>query len=141
VSIDSAAQHTQIAIIGSGFSGLGAAINCWGRDSADLVVLERGDEVGGTWRITPIPDARAMSNRTFTHSRSRRIPTGPEIRAAGRDPAIPVRLRNQIRRTAYLRLNTELLGGRWDEGAQLGDWTRVPAAYREYRDLRYRTAQ
>jgi len=107
----------------------------------DLVVLERGDEVGGTGGITPIPDARAMSNRTFTHSRSRRIPNWTRKFAPQAEiQQYLLRLRTKFGVRPYLRLNNGIVGGRWDEGASCGDWTRCAAARNpEYRDLRYRT--
>ena len=44
-----------IAIIGSGFSGLGMAIRLKQEGIEDFVVLERGDDVGGTWRDNTYP--------------------------------------------------------------------------------------
>ena len=43
-------------IIGSGFSGLGAAIRLT-QEGKDFLVLERGSEVGGTWRDNTYPGA------------------------------------------------------------------------------------
>ncbi|MCT7661095.1 flavin-containing monooxygenase [Mycobacterium deserti] len=50
-------SHTHIAIVGSGFSGLGAAVNLEEAGHRDFVVLERGDDVGGTWRDNTYPGA------------------------------------------------------------------------------------
>src|SRR5687767_12194883 len=44
-----------IAIIGSGFSGLGMAIRLKQEGFEDFVVLEAGDEVGGTWHVNTYP--------------------------------------------------------------------------------------
>lgn len=48
-------QHIDVAIVGAGFGGLGAAIRL--RDSGvdSLLILERGTEVGGTWRDNVYP--------------------------------------------------------------------------------------
>ncbi|WP_167380242.1 flavin-containing monooxygenase [Mycobacterium scrofulaceum] len=54
---DSAARHVPIAIVGSGFSGLGAAIRLDKAGHHDFLVLERGDDVGGTWRDNTYPGA------------------------------------------------------------------------------------
>src|SRR3954464_12320014 len=43
------------AIIGSGFSGLGMAIRLKQAGMDDFVVLERGDDVGGTWHFNTYP--------------------------------------------------------------------------------------
>ncbi len=48
-------MHTQIAIIGSGFGGLGAAIRLKQDGVDDVVILERADDVGGTWRDNTYP--------------------------------------------------------------------------------------
>jgi cation diffusion facilitator CzcD-associated flavoprotein CzcO len=45
----------EIAVIGSGFSGLGMAIDLKRRGQDDFVVLERADSVGGTWRDNHYP--------------------------------------------------------------------------------------
>jgi cation diffusion facilitator CzcD-associated flavoprotein CzcO len=47
--------HTRIAIIGSGFAGLGTAIRLLERGEEDFVVLERAHDVGGTWRDNSYP--------------------------------------------------------------------------------------
>ena len=39
-----------IVIVGSGFSGLGMAIRLKQAGIHDFAVLERADEVGGTWQ-------------------------------------------------------------------------------------------
>lgn len=49
--------HAFIAILGSGFSGLGAAVRLAEAGHHDFTVLERGDEVGGTWRDNTYPGA------------------------------------------------------------------------------------
>ena len=50
--------HARIAIIGSGFGGLGAAIRLKREGIDDFVVLERADDVGGTWRDNTYPGLR-----------------------------------------------------------------------------------
>jgi cation diffusion facilitator CzcD-associated flavoprotein CzcO len=49
---------TEIAIVGSGFSGLGTAIRLKQRGYEDFVVLERADDVGGTWQANTYPGCR-----------------------------------------------------------------------------------
>lgn len=44
-------------IIGAGFTGLGAAIRLAEAGVDDIVILERADRVGGTWRDTTYPGA------------------------------------------------------------------------------------
>lgn len=44
-------------IVGAGFTGLGAAIKLREAGVEDIVILERSDRVGGTWRDTGYPGA------------------------------------------------------------------------------------
>jgi cation diffusion facilitator CzcD-associated flavoprotein CzcO len=48
-------QHVDIAIVGAGFGGLGMAINLERAGRRDFVVLERADDVGGTWYANSYP--------------------------------------------------------------------------------------
>ncbi|MFB8006141.1 flavin-containing monooxygenase [Nocardia sp. NPDC056000] len=52
-----AARHSHIIIVGSGFSGLGLAIRLSQQGRTDYLVLERGNDVGGTWRDNTYPGA------------------------------------------------------------------------------------
>jgi cation diffusion facilitator CzcD-associated flavoprotein CzcO len=47
--------HHRIVIVGAGFSGLGMAIKLKQAGIEDFVVLERADDVGGTWRANTYP--------------------------------------------------------------------------------------
>ncbi|MEU6538200.1 NAD(P)/FAD-dependent oxidoreductase [Streptomyces sp. NPDC047000] len=49
------ATHVRVAVIGSGFGGLGAAVRLRREGITDFVVLERADAVGGTWRDNSYP--------------------------------------------------------------------------------------
>jgi cation diffusion facilitator CzcD-associated flavoprotein CzcO len=51
-------QHHRIAIVGTGFSGLGMAIRLRQEGEEDFVLLERAGEVGGTWRDNTYPGCR-----------------------------------------------------------------------------------
>jgi cation diffusion facilitator CzcD-associated flavoprotein CzcO len=48
-------QHTKVAIIGAGFSGLATAIRLKQQGIEDFVVLERAADVGGTWHYNTYP--------------------------------------------------------------------------------------
>lgn len=49
--------HTRAVIIGTGFSGLGMAIALQkqGFSPQDFIILEKADDVGGTWRDNSYP--------------------------------------------------------------------------------------
>ena len=48
-------DHVDVAIVGAGFAGLGMAIKLKEAGRPDFVVLERDDEVGGTWHQNTYP--------------------------------------------------------------------------------------
>jgi cation diffusion facilitator CzcD-associated flavoprotein CzcO len=48
--------HTRALIIGTGFSGLGMAVALQ-KQGVDFVILEKADEIGGTWRDNTYPGA------------------------------------------------------------------------------------
>ncbi|PZF98552.1 4-hydroxyacetophenone monooxygenase [Micromonospora endophytica] len=48
-------MEIDIAVIGAGFGGLGAAIRLQGAGFTDFLVFDRGDDVGGTWRDNTYP--------------------------------------------------------------------------------------
>jgi cation diffusion facilitator CzcD-associated flavoprotein CzcO len=54
---DTAPPHFRVAIIGTGFAGIGTAVRLKQAGLDDLVVLERADDIGGTWRDNTYPGA------------------------------------------------------------------------------------
>ena len=54
---DGGLREVRVAIVGTGFSGLGMAIGLERVGVDDYVVLERADDVGGTWRENTYPGA------------------------------------------------------------------------------------
>jgi len=47
--------HVSVAIIGAGFAGIGAAIELRRAGEESFLLLERGSQVGGTWRDNTYP--------------------------------------------------------------------------------------
>jgi cation diffusion facilitator CzcD-associated flavoprotein CzcO len=113
-------RHVGVVIVGSGFAGLGAAIKLAKEGRRDFLVIERGAEVGGTWRDNTYPGAACdVPSHLYSYSFelnpnwSRSFSPGWEIQ-------------DYLRRTAekYHVLdkhlfNTELTSAQWDEGAQV----------------------
>lgn len=98
-----------IVIIGSGFSGLCAAIQLKRRGIHDFVILEKAADIGGTWRDNTYPgaacDIRAMfySFSFFINKDwSREYPQQPEIHAYLRSCAKAFKL------YPHIQLNTEV---------------------------------
>ena len=48
-------RHVEVVVVGSGFGGLGMAIQLLKAGREDFVVLEKDREVGGTWRDNTYP--------------------------------------------------------------------------------------
>ncbi|GAB3209923.1 NAD(P)/FAD-dependent oxidoreductase [Marinactinospora endophytica] len=48
-------RHVRIAIIGAGFGGIGLGIRLRQAGETDFVILERAEDVGGTWRDNTYP--------------------------------------------------------------------------------------
>ncbi|TNC90373.1 MAG: 4-hydroxyacetophenone monooxygenase [Alcanivorax sp.] len=50
-------NHADVLIIGAGFAGLGMAIRLRQEGIHNIIILERSDQVGGTWRDNQYPGA------------------------------------------------------------------------------------
>ncbi|WP_353108899.1 NAD(P)/FAD-dependent oxidoreductase [Gordonia sp. (in: high G+C Gram-positive bacteria)] len=58
-----------VAVIGAGFAGIGATIRLKQKGIDDVVVFERGDRVGGTWRDNTYPGAACdIPSRLYSYS-------------------------------------------------------------------------
>lgn len=78
----------ELAIVGSGFGGIGAAIVAGRQGIDDLVIVERADSVGGTWRDNTYPGCACdipshLYSFSFAQNPewSRSYPAQPELRA------------------------------------------------------------
>ncbi|KXF84912.1 cyclohexanone monooxygenase [Rhodococcus ruber Chol-4] len=58
MSIETLPPHVHTLVVGAGFGGIGMAATLLREDPrADVLVIERGDDVGGTWRVNTYPGA------------------------------------------------------------------------------------
>jgi cation diffusion facilitator CzcD-associated flavoprotein CzcO len=110
--------HVRIAIVGSGFSGLGMAIRLKQEGQHDFVVLERAAELGGTWRDNSYPDCGCD---VASHLYSFSFAPNPEwSRSYARQPEIFEYLGAVTDRYAvrpHICFSAELLDAAWDESA------------------------
>ena len=104
-------RHVDTLIIGSGFAGLGAAIKLAQAGITDYVVLERGNDVGGTWRDNSYPGAACdVPSHLYSYS----FALNPEwTRSFSTQPEIykyiqSVANRHKVLRQAHLRLRRSL---------------------------------
>ena len=109
-------EHVDIAIIGSGFAGIGAAIRLQRAGFEDYVVLERASDVGGTWRDNSYPGCACD---VPSHLYSFSFAPNPEwTRSFSQQPEIWAYLRRVADEhgvTANTRFGAELLDAAWNE--------------------------
>lgn len=106
-------------IVGAGFAGIGAAIQLKRLGIDNIVLLDREDDLGGTWYVNHYPGL-AVDVPTTTYSYyfepnpnwSRLFSTGPEIKRYADDVADKYDVRRHI------RFNTVVEGARWDDDAK-----------------------
>jgi len=106
-------------IVGTGFGGIGAAIQLHRDGFHDLVMLEREDDLGGTWHVNRYPGlAVDIPSSTYSYSFepnpwwSRLYAPGAELKAY----ATHVAEKYDLRR--HMRFGTTVTQALWHEGAQ-----------------------
>jgi cation diffusion facilitator CzcD-associated flavoprotein CzcO len=110
-----APQHVDIAIVGAGFGGLGMAINLEKAGRGDFVVLERDEDVGGTWFANSYPGCQCdvpsnLYSFSFApkHDWTHTYPEQPQILDYLRECVTRFGIGDRI------RLGTELTEATWD---------------------------
>lgn len=112
-------QHIQIAIVGTGFSGLGMAIQLKKHGYKDFVVFERASDVGGTWRDNTYPGCACDIQSNLYSFSFAQNPGWSHIYPPQEE--IKQYLRECVQRfgiLAHLRLNCEVQQAVWQESEQ-----------------------
>ncbi|AUY48953.1 NAD(P)/FAD-dependent oxidoreductase [Streptomyces sp. CB01881] len=123
--------HVRVAVIGSGFGGLGAGVRLRRAGITDFVILERADSVGGTWRDNSYPGCACdVPSHLYSFSFApnpdwpRSFSGQPDIRAYLEKVADVFGLR------PHLRFDTEVTEARWEAEhtrwrvtTTAGEWT------------------
>jgi cation diffusion facilitator CzcD-associated flavoprotein CzcO len=112
-------MDVSVAIIGSGFSGIGLAVNLRRAGVEDFVVLERGAGVGGTWHYNTYPGCACdVPSNLYSFSFA---PNPDWTRTYSRQPEIRAyleRVVDQFEVRSKLQLNTEVTEASWNEEAR-----------------------
>ncbi len=112
-------RHHRIAIVGTGFAGLGMAIRLRQAGIHDFVVLERATDVGGTWRDNHYPGCACD---VPSHLYSFSFAPNPEwSNTYSPQPEIGAYLRNCADRYGVLPhvlFGADITEARWDEAEQ-----------------------
>jgi len=126
-----AVEKHEVVIVGAGFSGIGMAARLRSMGMEDFVVLDRGNDLGGTWRDNSYPGCACdVPSNLYSYSFalnpewSRSFPSQSEIWDYIRACV------DRFDVGARLRFGREVNEARWDEEA--GRWTVRTASGHEY---------
>jgi cation diffusion facilitator CzcD-associated flavoprotein CzcO len=109
--------ETGVVIVGTGFAGMGMAIELRKQGREDFVILEKADEVGGTWRDNTYPGCACdIQSHMYSYS----FEQNPEwSRSFSKQPEIWDYLRGVARKYdlyRFIRFGQEMTGAHWDTG-------------------------
>ena len=112
-------HHVHVAVVGTGFAGLGMAIKLKQEGIEDFVVLERAGEVGGTWRDNTYPGCACdVPSHLYSFSFA---PNPNWSRSFSPQPEIKAYLQGCAERYGlmpHIRFHHEMRDCRWDAEAQ-----------------------
>ena len=112
--------YHRFAIVGAGFSGLGAAIRLLREGIEDFVLLERTDQLGGTWSVNTYPGCQCdvpahlysfsfAPKPDWSRTYASRAEIWEYLRGLSAERGVD----------PHIRFNHELKEARWDEPANL----------------------
>src|SRR6185503_7947271 len=107
--------QVEVFIVGAGFGGLGAAIKLQEAGERDLLCIDRGSEIGGTWRDNSYPGAACdVPSQLYSFS----FALNPDwSHSFSRQPEIQQYLRTVADRSGLLdrfRFGVSVTGASWD---------------------------
>jgi cation diffusion facilitator CzcD-associated flavoprotein CzcO len=113
--VETLPSHVRIFVIGAGFGGLGLAIKLRERGETDFLVIDKGSDVGGTWRDNTYPGAACdVPSQLYSFSFapnpnwSRSFSPQPEIQAYLREVSQKAGVRD------HFRFGVEFKDARWE---------------------------
>ena len=115
---DALPDHVRVLVVGAGFAGLAMAIRLQESGERDFLVVERGEDVGGTWRDNTYPGAACdVPSQLYSYSFAAN-PTWS--RSFSPQPEIQSYIQGVAERSGTLdrfRFRTNVDDLRWDEAA------------------------
>jgi cation diffusion facilitator CzcD-associated flavoprotein CzcO len=112
--------HVSHLIVGAGFSGVGAAIKLQEAGERDFLVIERGHDVGGTWRDNTYPGAACdVPSQIYSYSFA---PNPDWSSSYSPQPEIQAYIVRVARKAGILDrfvFDSALEDASWDESTQL----------------------
>ena len=113
-------EHVQVFVVGAGFAGLGTAIKLQESGITDFLVVDRGDDVGGTWRDNTYPGAACdVPSQLYSFSFA---PNPDWSRSFSPQPEIQAYLQRVARESGTLDHVRFGRFARWRRRANAGDW-------------------
>jgi cation diffusion facilitator CzcD-associated flavoprotein CzcO len=113
-------QQFDVVIVGAGFGGIGAAIQLNRLGYDNIVILDREDDLGGTWHVNRYPGLFVdVPSTTYSYwfepnpYWSRLFAPGSELKRYAEHVAD----KYDVRR--YMRFNTTVEGAQWDDDTHL----------------------
>lgn len=112
--------HVRTLVVGAGFAGLAMAIKLDEQGRSDFLVVERGEDVGGTWRDNSYPGAACdVPSQLYSYS----FALNPEwSRSFSPQPEIQAYIRSVAASSGVLDrfcFDTSVEDATWDESAQV----------------------
>src|SRR5215210_7128647 len=111
-------SHVRVLVVGAGFGGLAMAIKLSQAGERDFLVIERGSDVGGTWRDNTYPGAACdVPSQLYSYSFA---PNPKWSRSFSPQPEIQAYIREVAERSGTLDrflFDTALEHATWDEAA------------------------
>ena len=112
-------DHVRVLVVGAGFAGLGASIKLDEAGFTDFLVLEKGPDVGGTWRDNTYPGAACdVPSQLYSFSFA---PNPSWSRSFSPQPEIQAYLRNVAAESGCLdrfRFGVRVEDASWDDDRQ-----------------------
>ena len=109
-------EHTPIAIIGAGVAGIGLAAALGAAGFEDFLILERADDLGGTWQANTYPGCACdVPSHLYSYSFA---PNPDWSRTYGKQPEILAYLRGVAHEhdaIRHMRFGTDVEHAEWDE--------------------------